>query len=297
MTLREVQVQNPTTPLPSGPELDGLPTNLVQFSSHVRSPYSIQYSAGFERRIGKKATLTAEYRGQVQVKAFRSVDVNAPILPPNPELSANYPRPDPRYGQIQDIESGGRALVNALDLSFRGDLGHWFTGRAQYAFAHFFNNTGGLSQFPQDQYHPNREWGRADLDRRHKFNLLGTINPDHWLSLGVAATIYSGTPYTETTGNDDYHTGLGNARPVGVARNTLQGQGTTSFDALYGHDFRLTKETGDKAKVLSAGISAFDVFNHTNYQKYIGTLSSPRFGMPTTASPGRQIQFSLGYRF
>jgi len=295
--LRAVQLQNPTYPLPSGPELDLLPTNLARFASNVRSPYSLQYSAGLERRIGKKATLSADYRGQVQVKAFRSVDVNAPVLPPNPPTTVNYPRPDLRYGQIQNIESGGRAMVNAFDVSFRGDAGRWFTGQAQYVFAHFNNNTGGISMFPQDQYHPNREWGRADLDRRHKLNMLGTINPGHWLSLGVAATVYSGTPYTETTGGDDFHTGLGNARPAGVGRNTLQGKGTTSFDALYSHDFQLTKDTGDKAKVLSAGISAFNVFNHANYQKYIGTLSSSRFGTPTSALPGRQIQLSLGYRF
>jgi hypothetical protein len=174
-----------------------------------------------------------------------------------------------------------------------GRSARWFSGQAQYTLARFENNTGGIAAFPQDQYYPNVEWGRADLDRRHKFNLIGSINPDHWLSLGVAATIYSGTPYTETT----YHTGLGNARPAGVARNTLQGGGVTSFDVLYNHDFPLGKLQGDRAKVLSAGISAFNVFNQSNYTSYIGALSSSRFGRPTAALAGRQIQLSVGYRF
>jgi hypothetical protein len=61
-------------------------------------------------------------------------------------------------------------------------------------------------------------------------------------------------------------------------------------------DFFLT-DKGDKARILSAGASAFNVLNRTNFTSYIGTLSSPRFGEPTAALAGRQLQFSVGYRF
>src|SRR5260370_41681138 len=116
-----------------------------------------------------------------------------------------------------------------------------------------------MTAFAQNQYQPNNEWGRATQDRLHRFNLLGNINPDHWLTLGIGATLYSAAPYNETTGTDDYHTGLGNARPTGIGRNTLQGGGVTSLDLLYNHDFRLTKDKGDTAKILSAALSAFTV--------------------------------------
>lgn len=294
INLRTVQIQNPGT---SSPQTQDLPSNITRFEAGVRSPYAIQYSSGVERKIGKKATMTVEYRGQVQVKSFRSRDANAPILPSSTSLTTNYPRPDSHFGQIQSIESGGRNMLNALDISFRGDASRWFSGQAQYTFAHFNNNTSGITKFPQDQYIPNAEWGRADQDRHHKFNLLGNINPGHLLSLGIAATLYSSTPYTETTGTDDFHTGLGNARPAGVARNSLSGGGETSFDVLYNHDFHLTKQKAETGRVLNVGLSAFNVFNHTNYTTYIGTLSSSRFGQPTTALPGRQMQFSMGYVF
>ena len=295
--LHSVQIQNPIFPIPPGTDFSAIPTNLVRFDPHVRAPYAIQYSIGVERQLHRTVTLTAAYRGQVQAKSFRSVDANAPILSPNPSLSADYPRPDPSFGQIQQIESGGRNLLNALDLSFRGQAGRWFSGQAQYTLSRFYNNTGGINAFPQDQYHPNAEWGRADQDRLHRFNLIGNINPDHWLTLGVNATLYSGTPYTETTGSDDFHTGLGNARPAGVGRNTLQAGGVASLDLVYDHDFRLTRETGDKAKFVSAGVSAFNVLNRTNFTSYIGSLSSPLFEHPTAALAGRQLQFSVGYRF
>jgi hypothetical protein len=101
--------------------------------------------------LHKTVTLTAAYRGQVQIKSFRSRDANAPILPPNPNLTAVYPRPNQNFGQIQQVESGGRTLLNALDLSFRGRAGRWFTGQRQYTLSRFDNNTGGISAFPQDQ--------------------------------------------------------------------------------------------------------------------------------------------------
>jgi hypothetical protein len=66
---------------------------------------------------------------------------------------------------------------------------------------------------------------------------------------------------------------------------------------MYDHDFQLTEAKGDKAKILSAGVSAFNVLNRTNFTNYIGTQSSSLFGQPTAALAGRQLQFSLGYRF
>jgi outer membrane receptor protein involved in Fe transport len=297
VVLHAIQIQNPTFPLPPNTDFSSIPTNLVRFSPNVRAPYAIQYSFGVERQIHKSVTLTAAYRGSVQVKSFRSRDANAPILPPNPNLTTDYPRPNINFGQIQQIESGGRTLLNALDLSFRGQAGRIFSGQAQYTLARLKNNTGGISAFPQNQYQPNAEWGRADQDRLQRFNLMGNINPDHWLTLGIAATLYSGTPYTETTGDDNFHTGLGNARPAGVGRNTLRAGGVASLDLLWDHDFRLTKATEDNAKILTAGVSGFNVLNRTNYTNYIGAVNSTLFTQPTAALPGRQLQFSIGFHF
>jgi hypothetical protein len=77
---------------------------------------------------------------------------------------------------------------------------------------------------------------------------MGNINPGRWLTLGVAATLYTGTPYTETIGDDDFHTGLGNASPAGVGRSTLQAGGDASVDLLWDHDFRLTKAAGGECQ-------------------------------------------------
>jgi hypothetical protein len=175
LVLHSVQLQNPPNPLPSESELAKISSNISRVASNVRSPYTIQSSFGIERQFYKTIAVTATYRNSVQVKSFRSRDTNAPILPRNPDLNTNYPRPNPNFGQIQQIESGGRQLLNALDVSFRGNAGRWFSGQAQYALSRAMNNTGRLSWFPQDQYKPNAEWGRSNSDRFHAFNLLGNI--------------------------------------------------------------------------------------------------------------------------
>lgn len=295
--LDTVQLQNPTYPLSATTGFPAVPSNIVRFAPGMRSPYTLQSSVGIEHQISKKAAVTATYRNAVQIKSFRSRDANAPVLPPNPILTANYARPNPNLGQVQQIEADGRQVVNALDLTFRGDAGRWFSGQVQYTLSRAMTNTGGIRSFPQNQYQPNAEWGRANFDRLHSLNVLGNINPDHWLTLGVELTVNSGAPYTETTGTDDFHTGLGNARPAGVARNTLEGGAMALLNVQWNHDFRLTKAKDDKARYLSAGLAAFNVFNHTSYQNYVGTLTSPLFGHPTSAANGRQLQLTVGYRF
>lgn len=293
VALRSFQVLSPgyPSPLPPGQSLDEMPTSLVRLDPSSRAPYTLQYSFDVERQLTRALTVTAGYRGITGIRSLRSRDANAPL---GPSYAA---RPDPNLGFVQQVESGGRLRSNALDVSLRGHAGRWFNGQAQYTLSRTYTNTTGINFYPQNQYDPNDEWGRADFDRRHRFNLIGNINPDHWLTLGVAATLYSGAPYNETAGSDFYHTGLGNARPAGVGRNTLQGGGTTDLDLLWDHDFRLTQATGDNAKILNLGVSAFNILNHTNYTSYAGNIASPLFRQPTSALPSRQIQLGIRYQF
>ena len=293
IVLRSFQVLNPgyPNPLPPGQPISALPSSIVRVGAQLHTPYAIQYSFDVERELTPAMTLTVGYRGITGISSFRSRDANAPV---GPSYAA---RPDPNLGFVQQIESGGRSSSNALDIAFRGRAGRWFNGQAQYTLGRIYTNTGGLNFYPQDQYNPNDEWGRADIDRLHRFNLIGNINPDHWLTLGISATLYSGAPYTETAGSDLFHTGLGNARPAGVGRNTLQGGGTADLDLLWDHDFKLTKAKGENAKVLNIGVSGFNVLNHANFTNYIGSIRSPLFEQPTAALAGSQLQFGIRYQF
>ena len=216
----------------------------------------------------------------------------------NAPLGPNYlTRPDPALAVFRQIESAGRQIGNTLDLTLRGDVTRYFTGLMQYTLSQTKNNTGGIGWFPANQRDFSGEWGRADFDQRHRLNLLGSLNPGKLFSLGVGLAIASGKPYSLTTGEDAYRTGLVNARPVGVARNSLVGPGYADVDLRWAHDFFLNKVKKDKGMVTTLGFDAFNVLNHVNYTAYVGNLSSPFFGKAVSALPTRRLQLGLRFKF
>lgn len=291
--LRNILITNPTYPNPFlfAGGLQAQPSDIVRFAPNIREPYSVQYSMGVEEQIAKRTTIAATYRGAVGIKNFRSRDVNAP-LPPDYLI-----RPDAALGVWRQIESSGRQLDNALDLTLRGDVTRYFSGVAQYTLSHSSNNTGGITWFPANQYDPKGEWGRSDLDQRHRLNLLGTINSGKWLNLGIGLTVASGKPYTLTTGQDLYHTGLANARPPGVPRNSLEGPGYADLDLRWFRDFHFSHVKKEKGPAGTFAFDAFNVVNRVNYLSYIGNLSSPFFGQAVASQPARRLQLTLRLKF
>jgi hypothetical protein len=238
----------------------------------------------------KGLTAAVTYNGTTGIALFRSRDVNAPLPP------LYQGRPDPALGVVRQIESEGRQIGNALNLTLNGKASRWFSGIAQYTFSHTNNDTGGIAWFPANQYSLAGEYGRADFDQRHRLNLLGTINEDHWLNLGIAAKLYSGTPYTETSGNDTFNTGILNARPMGVNRNTLESGGNVQLDVRWAHDL-VPHKAADKMPTFSLAVDAFNITNRTNYTSYVGNIQSSFFNQPTAAMPARRLQFTGRIKF
>jgi len=118
-------------------------------------------------------------------------------------------------------------------------------------------------------------------------------------NLGLAVSLASGRPYTLRTGTDDFHTGQTNARPAGVARNTLDGPDYASVDARLSHEFAFggSSKPGEDGPGLSIGVDAFNILNHVNYVGYVGNRRSPFFGQAIAAQPPRRIQLSAEVRF
>jgi outer membrane receptor protein involved in Fe transport len=291
--LRSVLITNPGYPNPFlfAGALQAQPSDIVRFDPTIREPYSVQYSMGIEEQVAKRTTIAATYRGAVGVKLFRSRDVNAP---PGPDYLVN---PDPAIGVWRQIESSGRQLDNALDLTLRGEVTRHFTGVAQYTLSRSSNNTGGIAWFPANQYNPTGEWGRADFDQRNRLNLLGTFNSGRWLNLGIGLALASGKPYSLTTGQDFYDTGLVNARPDGVPRNSLEGPGYADLDLRWSHNFYFNRAKKDKGPAGTFAFDAFNVLNRVNYLGYIGNLSSPFFGQAVASQPARRLQLTVRLTF
>jgi hypothetical protein len=286
-------ITNPSYPDPFlfAGALQAQPSEIVRFDPTVREPYSVQYSMGIEEQVAKQTTIAATYRGAVGVKLFRSRNVNAPLAP-------DYlVSPNPAIGVWRQIESSGRQLDNALDLTLRGAVTRYFTGVAQYTLSRSSNNTGGIAWFPANQYNPTGEWGGADFDQRQRLNLLGTFNSGKWLNVGIGLALASGRPYSLTTGQDLYHTALVNARPAGVSRNSLEGPGYADLDLRWSRDFYFNRAKKDKGAVGTVAFDAFNVVNRVNYMGYIGNLSSPFFGQAVASQPARRLQLTVRLKF
>ncbi|MBM3811732.1 MAG: TonB-dependent receptor [Acidimicrobiia bacterium] len=268
-----------------------LAPSLHRLEPEVELPGVAQFSAGLERQLFKKSMLAIGYVGTRAVKQFRSRDANAP-LPPS--FSS---RPVRTVNVLRLIESAGRMEGNALEISVRGDIAPRVTGMVQYVFSKTSSDTGGLNWFPADSFAPRGEWGRADSDRRHQFNFLGTAALHRWANFGISAFALTGLPYNITTGRDDNGDGMPQDRPAGVTRNTGQGPGWVGMDLRWFRELRLNPSLKEKSSSVTLSVDAFNVLNRVNFQSYIGALTSPFFGRAVAAQPSRRLQLGLRFQF
>jgi hypothetical protein len=194
----------------------------------VELPNTMQFSFGVERQLAKKTTLAVNYVGARGVQQLRSRDANAPLPP------AFAARPDVSVTVVREIESAGRVVGNSLEVTLRGDITPRVTGMAQYVFGRMMTDVGGVNWFPANSFAPLDEWGRADSDRRHQFNFLGTASLHRWANFGLSVSLLSGVPFNITTGRDDNRDGMALDRPAAVTRNMGLGPGAVDAD-LAGH--------------------------------------------------------------
>ena len=253
-------------------------------------PFTVQYGIGIEHQIRKGTSVAVTYTGTRGFDQFLSRDVNAPLGP------AYLARPDPTLGVVREIESTGRLVGNSVQISLKGQVTRWFAGSVQYTLSKTMNDTGGINWMPPNSYDLSLEYARADSDQRQRFDLLGTFNPGSLFNLGVALAVYSGRPYSETAGHDDFNTGTANARPAGLARNSLEGPGYADLDLRWSRDIRLSAAKKNAGRAMTVGIDAFNVLNKVNLSRYVGTLTSPFFGQAIAAQPARRLQLSLRFR-
>ncbi len=289
--LTRLVLSNPTFPDPFAATLAGTqPASIVRFARDVQIPQTLQYSIGLDLQLQKSTTLSLTYTGARGYHVFRSRDVNAPAPP------LYLARPDSMFGVVRQVESTGRQESESAQVTVRGRATRWFNGQLQYTWSRVFNDTGGLSSYPANDYDLSGEWARADVDRRHRFLVLGRVTSIKRIDLGVGLTLNSGVPYSETLGGDPFNNGRGRARPLGVSRNTLSTPGYASLDVRASRDVKLG---GPKTspRTIALALDAFNVLNRTNYVTFVGTFGSPLFQRPVAASAPRQVQLSARLKF
>jgi len=145
----------------------------------------------------------------------------------------------PLYSNVWIIRSNQNSNYNGLQVTLEQRITHHVSARGYYSWSktlqtNALDSTGGLNGVFVDANYPQLEYGqRSDQDRRHMMTMSFVWKPDYfdhynrivrtalngWTVTGIW-TANSGQPFTVTTGNDNYFSGLGNNRPSIVPGKT-----------------------------------------------------------------------------
>jgi len=306
----QIVVENPGYPVPYNPTSPP-PPSLLRIASDIRTPYLTQASLGIERKLGRgKNFLAIDYTVVRGLKLYRTRNINAP-------LPGTESRPDPAFVDINQFESSGRSRSHSLTVSLQTTLRSRFDLLGQYTFS-----TSGMFSLPANNSDLRPEYGRADYDRRHRFNLISIYHLPWDFRAGTILSMNSGIPYNITTGFDNNGDTVPNDRPFGIGRNTGAGPGYASVDFHLSKRITFTKNESKDAGTrpaarspsgrlsnlgegrreghgpwLEVGVDAFNVFNRTNFKNFVGVQTSPFFGSANAANPPRQVQFSMKFHF
>ena len=166
-------------------------TRLV--SPALKAPMTVQAAFGVERQLPLKTTVAATYVTAHMNRLLRSRNINAPI---------DGVRPNPSAGNVFQYESTGRFNQHQLILNLRSNFIEAASIFGNYAFGGAKSDSDGPNTFPAYSYDLGAEYGRAQLDIRHRLVIGGNFEAPLGLSLSPFVTFRSGAPFNITTGTD-----------------------------------------------------------------------------------------------
>ena len=317
---QDLVIRNPGFPDPfNGSSSIVLPPSLITLAPDLRLPYIEQWSIGVEQQVAKKFILRANYLNQRGVHSIRGHNINVPL--------ANSLRPDPSFGNINQIESSANASVNQFNINFspqalRSKRLYWLVN---YTWSKVINETDSPLSLPADNFDLAAERGPSITDSRHRLFVISNFKILSSLRLGTILRATSATPYNITTGFDNNGDTTINDRPAGVGRNSARGaphwdlsarlSWTRGFGKLPAQKSEGTQPTvirarnsGDTLGALSSigndsrytmqfYLQAYNVFNHANLINFTGVQTSPFFGHATSALPGRRLEVGIRFTF
>jgi hypothetical protein len=290
--LRQLVIAAPSFPDPflSGQSASP-PPSTVRVAPGIQSPSVSQASLGIEQELWHRNSVTAEYSVLHGAHLFRSRNINAP-------LPATGSRPDPDFLNINEIESTAFVRSQALTITWQGRVGKLFKPYAQYVFSHTTDDTSGTFFLPANTYDLRAERGPADLDSRHRFNLIGILALPKAFQTGVVLSALSGLPFNITTGFDNNGDTVATDRPPGLTRNTGRGPRTIQLDLRFAKTVTIAHvQDTNKRDTFDITVDVFNAINRVNVTNIVGVLSSPFFGRGNSASPARTVQLGVRYRF
>ncbi|MCP5117989.1 MAG: TonB-dependent receptor, partial [bacterium] len=175
------------------------PPSALAFQRDLRSPYVQHWNFSIQQRLGANRLAEIGYVGSKGVKQLAARDINQP----RPSTVTPNPRPNPLFGDINQLESRSSSNYHSLQARFQQYLSGGVSVLASYTFgksiddASSFFSSAGDSSFPQDSANLAAERGRSNFDVRHRMTLsysweLPFGRGKRFLTSGAASKVFGG---------------------------------------------------------------------------------------------------------
>jgi hypothetical protein len=277
-------------------------------------PSTWQSILGVQTQLGPQLGIEADLTHWKGYNFARQRDPNLFFDPATGyNRNPNQGRPDPKYGQIQWLESNGRADYAALSSALTRRYANNWQASLAYTLMLFMNdNTTGFQSQGNNPFDPEAEWARSTDFQRHTVRLNGIWRLPYDISLSGAYLFGSGNYYSTTVALNPFgHTGTtrlnsgttafvipetiavstANSNTVNV-RDRFDGPSTIAPGQiaprnglkglpLHRIDVRVSKDLNLPNGIRLTGIAeVFNLTNHANYGAYNGQINSTTFGQP-----------------
>jgi hypothetical protein len=293
-------------------------------SRDLDSPYIINTSIGYERKLPLGLFASAAYNWQRGVHLLRTRNINAPA--PGTGL-----QPIAGRGPILQYESSGVSMRHEMALNLKYELKRKMSLFGNYIISKTRSDTDSASFAPADSYNWSTEWGAASNDQRHRVVFGGSFNLPGETRFSPLIQISSGRPFNITTGRDNNGDTLFTDRPSFaspadpeavitrfgafnpnprfgdqiIPRNLGRAPGQAQLDMNFTKTFAFggTGKRDQKAKnederfKLTLGANVSNLLNNTNLGGFSGVLSSSRFDRPNRALGARRVVLTLKFSF
>jgi carboxypeptidase family protein len=322
---QEINIVNPTFPDP-GNVGTILPTSRYTLSGNLQMVRLPRLSVGIDETLTPRVRFSSTYTYVRSNDLQRGRNLNAPV---------NGVRPNPAFANIIEVDTDARQRQHQLNNNVTVSLSspsaavnrpRWNLRRTQfqllYILARVRNNSEGAF-IPPSTGNIADDWGPAQNDVRRRMNFA--VNTTALKNVGVNFSVNAQAPppYSMRTGVDNNGDLIFNDRPAGVGRNTLRGRGQRTLNMYVTYSLAVGNRpegtSGGGVVVTRVGegglqnvqmsspddaryhvnftVQALNLTNHANYVGYVGTLTSPFFGQPTTVNNMRKIEFLVNFQF
>lgn len=197
-----------------------LPDSALAIQRDLRTAYMQHWSLGLQRQLGSNSVLEVAYVGSKGTKLLTARDINQPrpsALPPGLPFA---PRPDPRFDDIDLLESRANSNYHSLQARYQQRLSRGLATLVSYTWSKSIDNasnffsSAGDPNFPQNSFDAQAERGLSNFDVRHRLSVSysydfpfgkgrahlansGWVSSllGGWQSFGII-TLQSGRPFT-----------------------------------------------------------------------------------------------------